>query len=61
MLPSSIIPSIKTDVFSIYNPEYCMRELKKERSLLKTAKSESIRQKKKRKNIIAKASRRKNK
>ncbi len=38
-----------------------MRELKKERSLLKTAKSESIRQKKKRKNKIAKASRRENK
>lgn len=60
MLSSSIIPSIKTDDFLSYNPEYCRRELKKERSLLKPAKSESIRQKKKRTNKIAKASRRKN-
>jgi len=60
MLPSSIIPSIKTDAFSSYNPEYCMRELKKESCLLKPAKSERIRQKKKRTNKIAKTSRRKN-
>lgn len=47
MLPSSIIPSIKADAFSSYNPEYCMRELKKEICLLKPAKGERIRQKKK--------------
>ncbi|WP_373853116.1 hypothetical protein AAHX03_08075 [Klebsiella variicola subsp. variicola] len=60
MLPSSIIPSIKADIFSSYNSEYCMRGNQNERSLLKPAKSESIRKKKKRKNKISKSSRRKN-
>ena len=60
MLPGAVIQSVKADAFFSYNPEYCARELKKESGLLKGAKKESVKQKKKNKNKIAKVSRKKN-
>lgn len=60
ILPDSIVPSVKADVFLSYNPEYCAQELKKESGLLKPTKKESIKQKKKWTNKIAKVPRKKN-
>lgn len=57
MLPSTIIPSIKTEAFENYNYIYCQKKLKPYNNISKTTKKDSFKQKRKRKNKSQKSAR----